>query len=216
MIHQLVKTLDVDSLEIKVDECQSEHSFAVSYQKIDLSSWLDSKSFNYQNKEIADFSGISEWFLHEKEIKNEIGALVDEFEWYIGFQNEYDSISCLEQVIDDLDEECDGLIVLASAAIQHFATQICLETMDGNLIEFDFICSSWVQRENNEKIVLKMKRMHQHADGNMRMYEDLGYIYEYQFKLPVRSNVRCIHLPLCPNIHIFSMSLVKYESWEDR
>lgn len=182
----------------------------LSHQKIDLSKFLNNKSFSYINKEFADFSGLSEWYYSNENTIEEIKKLSNSFHININdTKNNNDNVACFEQRVEIPEQIYREVILIASSDFDSITTKVKLVSGANDIIELDFLCSKWTEPQGfpNEVIVLECKRGHKNIDGSVELYNDVGYIYEYILQIPTDSTIKSIILPLCPNIHIYAINM---------
>ncbi|NMM53188.1 BtrH N-terminal domain-containing protein [Paenibacillus aquistagni] len=178
---------------------------------VNLKPHFNNRAFgNLSENNSADFTGLTEWYLGDNFEKLR-SLKIDRMSFEININDtmqRYDNISCDEQKVKVPQGRYNSIMILAAAENGDFYSTIFLDLFDDSKLELHIKVSDWTKPSFNEDIAFMTRRVHKYNQKAEIIQGDYGYLYGYKYKIPTDNLIKSITLPICPNIHIFAISLV--------
>lgn len=192
------------------ESCEAPAIVHLPYEKvlyqIDLQTYFNNKAFSFDNNEPADYTGLMEWYYFDSNDDVQLQKLKKDYNIRVCIGSVADNITCEKQKIIFPMGYYNTIVIIASSGFEDYASKLQLLSAEGDKIDIDFICENWVSCKPDSTIA-SFSRAHKHGDGVISFYENKGHLYKYKLYLPKGIMSKGVILPLCPNIHIFSMTL---------
>ena len=210
----------VDTLEI------SENNFSKDLQKIeeaavslyleclDISVLFNNKSFGGISEEcdaniVSDTILPKAYFYNQKAPSNETIKLDNMiFKFPETGDGIADNISCKGQEIYMPPYAINNIMLLGCAEWGDFTEELTLFFDDGSSKKLVVSFTDWYKNPSfGEKIALKHKAVYTSHNGILEIDKYERYLFAKSYSIPFAKKIMKIKLPICPNIHIYAVSV---------
>lgn len=177
---------------------------------LNLNDYFNNKAFDYTVSldSKADITGTGDYLLLEQVKMNTVfNAGGVDYMFSSQFSTEYDNISCGSQVIPIKVHGPRKLSILACAEWGDFYEKVSILYADGFSEELFFQLNDWCVKPDKEKTYYMEVKSVSTSNQVLSVDKEPRYLSSIVFELAHDSEAVEIHLPNCPNVHIFSVSI---------
>jgi hypothetical protein len=191
------------------DRSDGEHSSCF----VDISTYCNNHGFyKKEDTRTAHFSSNGSFFLDDDTMFDrilEVGGLRFQLPALVPDGN--DNISCQGQVIPVPPGQYDYISLLACSEWGNATEKITLLAEDGQQQEIMIQFTDWYEKQPvyGEKTAWRGKLGRRGMDETMNTIEIFHTIYADCYPLRVQKAITSLQLPYCPNLHLFSISLIR-------
>ncbi|WP_310603198.1 hypothetical protein, partial [Anaerosporobacter sp.] len=154
----------------------------------------------------TDLTGTGHYFYSDTS-KNTI-VKKDIFEFYINFNERFDNISCKGQTIKINNLVARKIAILACAEWGDFLDRIKIVYDDGTSSYLYIELNDWWKQPNLGYTVVWSGKVVEKEEGTAKLLDEEGrYMCGKIYELEDKKLIQEITLPICPNIHIFGITI---------
>lgn len=126
------------------------------------------------------------------------------------FNNSYDNISCMGQIINVDQAMYNYIMLLGCSELGDYREHINIKYLDGFIERIPIEFTAWIKPQPSYgEIIAWTGSRAVRTENEVEVSSFAVHLYAKNYQLKHDGKVECIELPTCPNIHIFAISLGK-------
>lgn len=210
--YDIVKLLDGDKFT-GIYDISSDSVFYDSitdYYFIDINNYVNNIGFNKNiNDKCPGFSYGGRYYIGEGLPENKLWEKDNmKFNFPNIDTNVYDNISCLGQEIKVDKDKYSYIMLLGASELGNQIDDLFIYYEDGTVEKSTITISTWrSSKPTYQERIMWCGKSHCEAEKKVGMEPQKAYIYAIINKVKNNIPIEKIQLPICPNIHIFAMTL---------